>query len=332
MAAAPPSKSKKRKSPPAADDGSGPRTRHKKPQAEIELPAQNAEFEPTNHLAPPRADAPSMIPPSGQVPVEDPPTENHPAQEESQSLRLDVPQTWIIDEPETMDMDQGFEFESPGKYLVEASQPPMGVWTSNPTIKVPTSAAELPTGRPKRVNFDVSKGKTKEVVCIPHGNTGSAMVEPEVIIPQSSSPLFVNQRSAATPLRHKQGRQSLTTPRGSSEIELSTSNTTADTSRISETPPKMVGHCNPPNRPPSPKKIAKRQPKFSLPKKNTPLSSSETFVEGTCTQPEGFSGPNPFGPEDQWRNATREESLPAILHSFVTVSLIHVVDMWRPLC
>lgn len=273
-----------------------------------------------------------MIPPSGQVPVEDPSTENRPAQEESQSLRLGAAQTWIIDEPETMDMDQEFEFESPGKYLAEASQPPMGVWTSNPTTKVQTSAAELPTGRQKRVNFDVSKGQIKEVEYISHDNTGAATVEPQVIIPRLSSPLFVSQRSAATPLRHKQGKQSLTTPRGTSEMESSTSNTTADTTRISETPPKMVGHRNPPDRPPSATKIAKRHPKFSLPKKNTPFSSSETFVEGTCTQPEGFSDPNPFGPEDQWRTATREQSLSAILHSVVTVSLIPVDDFWSTLC
>lgn len=273
-----------------------------------------------------------MIPPSGQVPVEDPSTENHPAEEESQSLRVGVPQTWIIDEPETMDMDQGFEFEAPEEYLVEASQPPTGVWTSNPTIKVPTSAAEVPRGRQKRVNFDVSKSNIKEAECISRGDTGPATVELEVIIPRSSSPLFVTQRSATTPLRHKQGKQSLTTPRGTSEMESSTSNTTADTSRISETPPKMVGHRNPPNRPPSPAKIAKRHPKFSLPKKNTPFSSSETFVEGTCTQPEGFSDPSPFGPEGQWKSATREESLPAILHSVVTVSFTHMDDLWSTLC
>ncbi|KAK0751760.1 hypothetical protein B0T18DRAFT_387841 [Schizothecium vesticola] len=247
-----PSKSKKRKSPPATDDGSGPRPRHKKQQGEFNHPAQDTESVLQNHLVPPEADASSMIPPSGQLPVEDPLTENCPAQGESQSLRLGFPKTQILKEPEATDMDQGFEFESPKRFLVEVSQRPMG--------------------QQKRVNFDISKGQIREAECNSRGDTGSAMVEPEVIISRSSSPLFASPKSQR----------------------------------------------NLPNLPRSPPKIGKRHPKFLLPKKNTPVSSSETFVEGTCTQPEDFSDPSPFGPEGQWRNATREESLPAILHNVVT--------------
>ncbi|KAK1833745.1 hypothetical protein QBC39DRAFT_39372 [Podospora conica] len=315
-----PSKNKKRKSPQDLDIGSVHRP-HKKQRGKINTSAENDDdFDATNSLASPQTEAPSKLPPSGQPPVEDLSTEKRPAQADTQFRQPGFTEARFIEEPETMDMDQGFDFESPGKFLAQPSQRATGAWARSPNPQAQKLAAEPPARcQPKSVNFDVPKAQTGDVESIPRGNTGSATVEAKVIdLRTSSSPMFVSQRSAASPLRHKQSKSSLTTSQETPDTELSTSNTTTgNSSRISETPPPRAGQRMP-ALPRSPRKMGNRHSELPPHKKHIPFLSSEPFVEGTCTQPAGFSDPKPVGPEDQWRKATEEESLPAILHNIVT--------------